>query len=143
MSSKIEDVPGIGVSYSVQVGDGKNVVFQTAVERDDTDGLLNKLVDKFQAAAERAVIYSKIENAEFEIERNEALIRTLEVNLDQQAQKYHDRARAANDAGRSKPVIPSGELQAKENAEKTLAAHKEDLDKWQAKLAKFKAKLEG
>ena len=139
MGEVVEDVPGIGISYSVQVGDGKNVVFQTAVSRDGPE--ITAVIDKLQAAADRAILYSKIESAESSLEHDEHQVRVLVSNLEEVAQKYHDRASAAANVGRSRPVIPAGEIQAKENAEKSLEMHKQGAARWEAKLAAFRAKL--
>ena len=141
MKEVIEDVPAIALSYKVQVGDGKDVVFQTGIARDCPQKELYDLIDKLQKASDRAILYSKIENAEFEIEKNEALATTLVNNLDLMADKYADRARVANDSGRSRPVIPAGEVAQKENSERSLKMHQDEISKWKAKLASFKAKL--
>jgi hypothetical protein len=139
MASTLEEIPGIGISYSVQVGDGKNVVFQTAVERDGEN--LTEIVDKLQKAGDRAVLYSKLEHAQAEFEKDSHMAEILQKNLDIMADKVANKLAIARESGRSKPVLSNAELSEKENADRTLANHLLAKEKWAKKIAAYKAEL--
>lgn len=81
--------PAIGMSYSVQVGDGRSLVFQGHIERDAPLEDLNGLVDKLRVAADRQVAFGKVEGLEKDIELQQRLemqlregIAAVEANID-------------------------------------------------------------
>ena len=51
--AKSSDVPAIGISFQHQLDDYRSVVFQGFVERDCSDGELNKVLDKLRRASDR------------------------------------------------------------------------------------------
>ena len=141
----VEDVPGIGISYSATVGDGKSIVFQSAIARDCSQAELDELLDKFQKASERAMTYGRIEHTEAELEREEGQIFLLKTNLDMVADKYAEAQRAfAKTAHNGKQLqLPKAELANKENLDKNLAAHQQGKRRNEEKLRELRAKLGG
>lgn len=56
------DTPAIGISLSVEVGKGRNLVFQSHIDRDCETLVINDLLDKLNVAAERQMARCAIED---------------------------------------------------------------------------------
>lgn len=65
--------PAIGMSYSVQVGDGRSLVFQAHIAASAPLENLNHLVDHLRKAADRQVDFGKIEGLDRDIELQQRL----------------------------------------------------------------------
>lgn len=83
MTDKLaETTPSIGLSYSVQVGDGRSLVAQTFVARDCETSELNALLDKLRSACDRQQVFGKLETLELEIERTDKMLKDYKEVID-------------------------------------------------------------
>jgi hypothetical protein len=69
--------PAIGISYSAQTGDGRNLVFQTHVPQDCLADQLDGIVDKLRKAADRQLQFGKIDTMNQELEMKDRIIKQL------------------------------------------------------------------
>lgn len=72
--SKGETIPALGISVEMQYAGGRKVVFQTHVDQDVDEVVLNMLLDTMNAAADRAEAYYAQDQArrQLEVEENAA-----------------------------------------------------------------------
>lgn len=73
--------PAIGVSYSVQVGDGRNLVFQSHISSLCSQEEQDQFIDRLRKTADRNVGFGKLEAMDHEIELKKRIIRQVEMSI--------------------------------------------------------------
>lgn len=138
MSDKIADI-AIGISYSVQCGDGRNMVFQTAAPLDADAKARNGVLDKLRTMADRQVKFGLMESLQASIEENKRLRdQTAEGIADIDATYAEKRAKTAN----GRDPISKAEETARANAVRNVKHHEKAIATVQAKLEEIRSGLE-
>jgi hypothetical protein len=137
-------IPVVGVNYTMQVGDGKTVVFQTHIDRDVTQGDLDALLDKFRRSCDRQVGYSKLESVQSQIEHHETQIAQLTAGIKSVDAKMEQRRGLAEVGGgrRIAPAEAQKENVAREQAVAAALQQAEQRDRLQRRYDELKAELE-
>lgn len=107
----------IGISYSVQVGDGRALVLQTHCPLSASIEQLHEALDKLRAASDRQAVFGKLEQLDLELERNQKMQKDCSENillldekgeqLKQQAPNGHRplKLKAADEAARDNALM--------------------------------------
>lgn len=130
--------PAIGISYSVQVGDGRSVVFQSYVAKSDGLKVLNSTLDLLRQSADRQVAFGKLEGLDNDIELKERLVNQLTDGIAALDEKF-DRMKGADPKGRD--LVPKAEREQRENALKSLAHERKAIHLLEQKKAKIRHEL--
>lgn len=76
-----EQAAAIGISLSIDVGKGCNIVFQTHVPQVSEAGYLNDVLDKLQAAAERQHAKVQLAEAEFQLDHDRRIFEQITTDF--------------------------------------------------------------
>lgn len=140
----VPTIPVVGVNYTMQVGDGKTVVFQTHIDRDVGQADLDALMDKFRKACDRQVSYSKLEALQGQIEHHETQIAQLTAGIKSVDAKMEQRRVLVEVGGgrRIPPAEAQKENVAREQAVASALQQSEQRDRLQKRYDQLKAELE-
>lgn len=127
--------PAIGVSYSVQVGDGRNLVFQSHVPQSYTAEELNLFVDKLREVADRNVAFGKLEARDHEIEVKKGIARNAKMNLQMLDAKAQTLQSVSADQTRR---YPKGQRDADDQSRKNAVAQMKYEEESLAELVKMR-----
>jgi hypothetical protein len=133
-------VPVIGVSYKMQVADGKEVVLQTHVDRDIEQSVLDALVDKLYYACERQVQFSKMATLQNEVDHNARMMTQLSASLGAVDEKYKTRAANAPANGKGRQLSAT-EQSAREQAIESYKQHESHKVLAERRLAALRMEL--
>jgi|GEM_PF-3775490 len=131
-----ETAPALGVSLNAQFAAGRQVVFQTHVAQDTTEGEMNNLLDLMNAVVDRQEAFYAQEQARRQLEVDENVLMNLVKRLGEVENNIQLKALADN--RRNPKPSPQDEVQKKqaldslEEAKKRVAidkAHLADLIK--------------
>ena len=140
----VEEVPSIGFSYSVQVGDGRSLVAQTHIPQTWSISQANDLIDKLRSMADRQVKFGKLEALDHEIDLQDRLVKQLRDGLEAVDKKAQHMLQSPVPSGsRRKTELPAAEVQARKNAVVSLEQTERNRMELAAKREQARAALEG
>lgn len=95
-----EEIPAIGVSYTLELPGKKHLAFQTHVAQTLSTGAFNSVLDKLKAAADRQFAFGMLEHLKLQLEQEEKLAfdhAQRMSQVDANVQKEWDRASKKGD----------------------------------------------
>ena len=142
-SGPTEVAPAIGLSYSVQVGDGRSLVAQTHVPQVWSLEEINAVTDKLRKVADRQQQFGKLEAMEHDLELKDRLIKQLEDGIDAVDQKVEAMVHSGAITGgrHARKEIPAADQQQRKNAVSSLKREIDAHAKMQIKLETLRAEL--
>lgn len=78
---KVHDAPALGFSLQIGIGKDRQIVFQSHLDQDAPLQKLNLLLDKINAAADRQIARTAIEDHKRLIAQREAALRNLKLDF--------------------------------------------------------------
>lgn len=136
------EAPALGISFKVLTAQNQELVFQTHVAADIAPKDLNVLLDRLARAADRQRAYYELEGLrEGRARQYSGVMRSVQQMG--QVDALHEHAAQEKDAsGRRKPyAIPPKEVEARKALEIQLQAGKDEVERFDAEIAKREALL--
>jgi hypothetical protein len=144
MSEKLELLPSIGISLSVNIEGGRSLVFQTHVPQDCSQDALDGLLDKCQRAITRQTTYSSIEKIEEQVGIQEKMLVQLKAAKRKIDDKYNNMRVVAEESGRrTAPKLSEKEAAEKDQLERNINQTVETIASFNNMVAELKAAVGG
>jgi hypothetical protein len=136
----LDKIPAIGISFQCALHGQRQIVLQTFVERDCDVATLNAILDKLRDASERQYAWGQVEQLKLELKREHATAEQQQLNIERADQRLRETWNSSNRKGelRLTQAEIQQQRQAYDNAEaikKRIASMKEDLARWEARVA--------
>jgi len=137
----LDKIPAIGISFQCTLYGQRQIVLQTFVERDCDVATLNAILDKLRDASERQYAWGQVEQLKLELKREYAGAEQQQLNIERTDQK-HRQDWLADNRRKGDLQLTQSQLQQQQQAydnleafKKRIAGLKEDLKKWEARVA--------
>jgi hypothetical protein len=139
--TKLVPVAAIGISFSINLNSTQQIVFQTHIPQDATQGEIDTLLEKMQRAAGRQEAMERLETLTRDRAKDQG---TYDVTAAALERYDTSRQAAFQQAGkRGEFKLTTAEQAQKENLTLNLEKHKEVLKRYDDGIAECKAKIDG
>ena len=135
--SKGEKVPALGISLNAQFAQGRSVVFQTYVDLEVSKEVLDQLMDKLNAVADRQEAFYAIDQAERQLEVETNAMKNMARRLEEIEANIRLKMTAE---GRRNPKLTAQDEMQKKQAGDTLEEGKKRVAIAQKFLDELKQK---
>lgn len=134
--------PAIGISLSVDVAKGRNLVFQTHLEQSSPLAFINEQLDKLNSAADRQQAIYEIEGYEFQLHHDEKRLAVFTNQLNEIAIRESNKAAEwANSDRRGEYRTSEPELKRAAELRQSLKDLEETLKFTRKRIEDLKAKV--
>ena len=137
----VEEIPSIGISYTVELPGKKALVLQSFVSRDAPVADLNGVLDKVRVAADRQFAFGAMQQIKLGIEQETKNLSDYRRNLaivDENVKRNWERSNRKGD-----PKLSAAEETAQRQAFTNIRAGEERIAKLKADLADYEAMIQG
>ena len=142
--SPMTDEPAIGFSYQINLGEGRQLVFQTHVPQRIAKADLAAVLDKLRYAADLELTAARIDQIRADVEQAELMIGNAEANIAHLDRRHAETAANQSTRGTARSKADEQkDAQERVNAQSTLARAKEIKAEKEAKIAELEKKLNG
>lgn len=135
--------PALGVSFTVDVPGGRNLVFQTHVEQGISASDLNALLDKACTASDRLVARYTLPLLREQLATEQAQLERITADLVRVDQRNNDTLANLGATRRGPAKLSDKDVQQREQVVATVEAFKKRVEKLQAQIAECEAKVNG